>query len=322
MKRVFLSLIICLLFAGATFAAMNDSDFIKLCKEGYLNQIVDAVKGGANVNARGEGGITPLMAMAARKPINPVLIKALLGFGADMETKDKDGKMAADHAIAAENDVFIDVLIEASNGLVSVSYFEVYFAGSLQKVNDAINNGADMNARCEDGKTPLMYAAQGNSNPEVIAAIIKAGADVNARDIYRETPIFYATWGSNPEVVKALINAGADVNARSNNGFSPLMNAAIGSMSSSEVITTLIKAGAKVNVKDEYGMTPLIFAAKKVIGPEFELNPEVITILLNAGADPKVRDSSRKMAIDYAKENEKLKNTDVFWNLNDMTDDY
>ena len=51
----------------------------------------------------------------------------------------------------------------------------------------------------------------------------------------------------------------------------------------------------------------------------FNANPEVITALLKLGADPKAKDSSGKTALDYAKENEKLKNTDAFWKLNDAS---
>jgi ankyrin repeat protein len=43
--------------------------------------------------------------------------------------------------------------------------------------------------------------------------------------------------------------------------------------------------------------------------------PEAITVLLGFGADPKAKDTSGKMALDYARENEKLKDTDVFREL-------
>jgi hypothetical protein len=40
--------------------------------------------------------------------------------------------------------------------------------------------------------------------------------------------------------------------------------------------------------------------------------------LLDAGADAKARDESGRTPFDYAREkNEKLKNTDAYWRLND-----
>jgi hypothetical protein len=43
--------------------------------------------------------------------------------------------------------------------------------------------------------------------------------------------------------------------------------------------------------------------------------PKVVMMLLELGADPKAKDDSGKMAIDYARENENLKETDAFRKL-------
>ncbi|MCL1874793.1 MAG: ankyrin repeat domain-containing protein [Synergistaceae bacterium] len=120
-----------------------------------------------------------------------------------------------------------------------------------------------------DGVTPLISAAMANDNPKVITALVNAGADVNLRGKYRETPLIYA----------AMLN------------FNP------------EVTRALVEAGADVNAKNDEGMTSLMAAARE------NFNPKVITTLLELGADPKEKDNSSKMAIDYARENVKLKNT-------------
>jgi ankyrin repeat protein len=73
-----------------------------------------------------------------------------------------------------------------------------------------------------------------------------------------------------------------------------------------DVLTTLIEAGADVNARDIDGWTPLIMAAKNWRNPT-----GMITALLNAGADAKVKDKAGKMAINYAKENERLSDTDA-----------
>jgi adenylate kinase len=45
----------------------------------------------------------------------------------------------------------------------------------------------------------------------------------------------------------------------------------------------------------------------------------VITALLEFGVDPKARDNFNKMAIDYAKENGALQNTDELRKLEDLS---
>ena len=66
-----------------------------------------------------------------------------------------------------------------------------------------LKKGVDVNARDDDGRTPLFYA-----DAEAAELLIKAGADVNARDNDGQTPLFHAY--ADAEV---LIKAGADVNA-------------------------------------------------------------------------------------------------------------
>jgi ankyrin repeat protein len=75
------------------------------------------------------------------------------------------------------------------------------------------------------------------------------------------------------------------------------------------VITILLNAGAEVNAKNKDGGTALMDAAKT------NTNPEVITTLLKAGADAKANDLTGKTAFDYAQDNEKLKNTDAYVQL-------
>jgi ankyrin repeat protein len=51
-----------------------------------------------------------------------------------------------------------------------------------------IADGADLNARDEDGQTPLHFAARDSENSAVIEALIAAGADIKARDSVGRLP--------------------------------------------------------------------------------------------------------------------------------------
>ncbi|MCL1876337.1 MAG: hypothetical protein FWF87_08790 [Synergistaceae bacterium] len=64
MKRLFiLALILTFLEVsqGAVVAAITANEFIDLCQNGTLQQIEEAIKAGADVNAKEAGGFTPLM---------------------------------------------------------------------------------------------------------------------------------------------------------------------------------------------------------------------------------------------------------------------
>lgn len=50
-----------------------------------------------------------------------------------------------------------------------------------EDIETLLETGADIKTRDKDGSTPLMQAAERNSNPAIIKILLKAGADVNVR---------------------------------------------------------------------------------------------------------------------------------------------
>ena len=150
------------------------------------------------------------------------------------------------------------------NGLehkVAEGFFDLVRTGTSQSVQAAISNGADVNARDRYNKTPLMEAAEFNTNPEVIITLLDAGADLKARDDCGESPLMYAAeYNTNPEVITVLLKAGADVNAQDELGMTPLMYAA--EENGPEMITVLLKAGADMNAKDYQEKTAFDYAQK------------------------------------------------------------
>jgi len=84
-----------------------------------------------------------------------------------------------------------------------------------------IAHGADVNAKNDDGLTPLLYAA-GYGRLEVVEALLAHGAAVNAKDDKGLTPLHYAAEHGRLEVVDALLAHGAAVNAKDDKGLTPL----------------------------------------------------------------------------------------------------
>ena len=75
---------------GVRAAAMSDSEFVRLCAEGTADQVKQALKDGADPNAKDESGLTVLMQAAWSHESEKV--RLLLDAGADGSLKDKDGR--------------------------------------------------------------------------------------------------------------------------------------------------------------------------------------------------------------------------------------
>ena len=83
-----------------------------------------------------------------------------------------------------------------------------------------IARGDDVDARDEDGWTPLHWAAEGDSL-DVARLLIVRGAEVDARDKYGDTPLHRVVQKDSLSVGKLLITNGADIDAMNRYGHTP-----------------------------------------------------------------------------------------------------
>ncbi len=107
------------------------------------------------------------------------------------------------------------------NREASEALFKAIDDDDVEVIKRAIEAGADVNAKNDDGRTPLHLAAYGNSK-KIMDTLIAAGADVNAKDNHGDTPLYGAVRSNSKESMDALLAAGVDVNSRDNNGLTPL----------------------------------------------------------------------------------------------------
>ena len=73
---------------------------------------------------------------------------------------------------------------------------------------------------------------------------------------------------------------------------------------------TLLASGADVGAREKFGWTPLHSAA-------LSGSAEIVGTLLGAGANAKARDQFGSIPFDFAKNNERLLGTKVYWLLNE-----
>jgi uncharacterized protein len=165
--------------------------------------------------------------------------------------------------------------------------------GDTAAVQQLLQDGANINARDERGRTPVMAATHGN-RVDTVAALIQAGADINIRDNRLDNPFLYAGAEGLLDILKLTIAAKADtkltnrfggtalipaaerghvavvdellahtdvdVNHINNLGWTALLEAIVlsnGGPRHQQIVQLLVDHGADVNIADKNGVTPL-----------------------------------------------------------------
>ena len=85
----------------------------------------------------------------------------------------------------------------------------------------SVSFGEEAKVETNDQKL-LALCKDPKATPEAIESLLKAGADIEARNESFRTPLIWAAqWNTNPAVIEALLKAGAEVAARDKNGKTP-----------------------------------------------------------------------------------------------------
>lgn len=172
----------------------------------------------------------------------------------------------------------------------NMSLHEAARTGNLQRVQELINTGANVNEIDKRGDTPLVCAIA-NHQPEIVQFLVGGGgADVNE---YTEgyTSLSRAVLRGNLDIVKILLNTpDIDVNQCNGDGETPfslsIKQAGLHQKNKEDdaasrqksILQALMDNGADVNQGDNRGFTPLHHAVAR------ELD-DVVKDLLAKGAD-------------------------------------
>ncbi len=118
-----------------------------------------------------------------------------------------------------------------------------------------------------------------------------------------------STQGVSTEIIQYLIDRGSDLNARDIYGRTVLMHSTRGQP---KILPVLLEAGADVNARDLRGWTALMYAA---ITPF----PSTLQLILDAGADPRMVTDEGITALDLARKNALINNSEAFKQLEELS---
>ena len=160
----------------------------------------------ANPNVAGRDGITPLMVAAQNN--QPDIVKLLLSRGADPNHQDNSGWTAVLKAAYQGNAKCIALLAAQSKLELDRALLVATLMERKDAVKALLDNGAEVDTRASDGRTPLMLGA-GKGNKEIVQALLAAGADPTLTDRAGETPKAIAAAKGFNEIVDLLGRAPA-----------------------------------------------------------------------------------------------------------------
>jgi ankyrin repeat protein len=258
---------------------------VEALHKGDLKSFISAAEAEpALLNARGPEGSTPFMYAVLYG--DTAMIARLLKMGAD-PNKPNDANATA----------------------------LMWAARDLKKTQLLVRHGANVNARSDDLRTPLMIAARRPGATTIVKFLLDHGADPNpnAKPVSESSPLLEALTGGDEETVELLIRRGANAIATAEMGLVMAVTTkcdkslallasqitdtnayaiALGITAvfgDANAIRVMLDHGADVNGRDPFGRTPLMYAAISD-----ELPVDAVELLIARGADVNAQDTHTK----------------------------
>ena len=277
---------------------------LSACKKGHIDGINQLIEQGADINAAGDRGITPLMIACLNEHDN--VVENLLSMGASVNAVDQNGLSALWFACLTNREItIIDRLINADAN-VNVADQEgntpLMVATVLpfkEKFEKLVEAGADRDG-CIDvlmRKTIMpheMIRACKNGQIDYLNRMIKDGHDVNSTEYGEHTPLTAACAAGQEQIVSRLIEAGADVNMFSARGLQPIVEAVLNGHGG--VVRILGNAGVDLNQRAVVRYNTVIV--------QYLVKAGVDAIAVINSSDPVIAAAVSKMEVEQVRERE------------------
>lgn len=173
-------------------------------QKGRLEVVNKLLEQKVNVDAQGKQGVTALMLAAENN--QPEIVNLLLKKNADPNLEDQTGWTALMKAVYQGNTTCVETLAARSRQEVNRGLLIAALTSHKEIAKILLDNGAEVDSRADDGRTPLMLAA-GKGDTDLVSFLLKAGADPSLTDKAGATAASLATGKGHKEVADHLQQA-------------------------------------------------------------------------------------------------------------------
>lgn len=170
-------------------------------------------------------------------------------------------------------------------------------SGDVEGVRAALEAGADIERRDEQGRTALLLAAT-HDHVEVAEALVERGASADALDDRHDTPWLVTGVTGSVAMLEALLPAGPDLTIRNRYGGVSVIPAS--ERGHVDYVRRVVETGIDVDHVNDLGWTALLEAV--ILGDGGPRHQEIVRILLGAGADRSLADRDGVTALQHARE--------------------
>jgi ankyrin repeat protein len=262
-----------------------DKQMLEAARQGDTASVQQLFRKGASIHAKSENGETALTLAASGG--NGPLVAWLLDGGISAEEKNE-----ALFSAVRFRPAVVEYLKDANPMPGPIP--PQYAVGGDYVLNLLLSKGANVEARDEQGETPLIAAAS-HGGTNAVKMFLERGANPNARDNTGVTALIAAAcvcavidMPDTANAMKLLLDNGAEIDAKTPEGYTALMSAA--GAGRTNIVKLLLDRGALIEGKDATGETALMVAASGSAYPTIETTK----LLLDKGGNIEARDAGGK----------------------------